>query len=240
MNRNTTLLLAASWMAGAIAAAAADAKDELIQAAKALAEKPNYSWVATVVVPEDAQFKPGPTEGKSEKDGYLMVSQSFGPSTMEIVKKGQQAAITNPDGAWETLEEAENAEGFGRFRAVLARNLMAPAEDVIDMVEYMEEVQKEGPMYSGVLNEQGAKGMVSFRGRRGGGNNAGGPSIPFAEASAKFWVQDGVLSKMEVKVDGTLDFNGNEIPIVRTTTTEIKAIGSTRIQVPEGASAKLK
>ena len=37
----------------------AEAKDEVVNAAKQLGEKDNYSWRSTVVVPEDARFKPG-------------------------------------------------------------------------------------------------------------------------------------------------------------------------------------
>ena len=72
------------------------------------------------------------------------------------------------------------------------------------------------------------------------GAGQGGPNIPSAKGSAKFWVKDGVLTKMEIKVDGSMEFNGNEMEIVRTTTTEIKDIGTTKIEIPEGASAKLK
>jgi hypothetical protein len=55
----------------------------------------------------------------------------------------------------------------------------------------------------------------------------------------KFWVKDGVLSKYEIKVKGTVSFNGNDRDIDRTTTVEIKDIGATKIQVPEGAQKKL-
>jgi len=240
MNKTPLLITALALLAGGSVAIAADAKEELLNAAKALAGKANYSWKATVVVPEDAQFKPGPTEGKAEKEGYVVVSQSFGPATMQIVKKGEKAAMTNQDGAWDSLADMEKEEGFGRFRAAMARNLMAPADDVVDLVKYMKELKKEGDVYSGELTEEGAKGMVGFGGRRGGVGIPDGPKVSFAKGSAKFWVTDGVLGKMEIKVDGTMDFNGNEMEIVRTTTTEIKNVGSTKMEVPEAAKDKLK
>src|ERR1041384_3755577 len=45
--------------------AAAAPKDDVINAAKKLGEQPNYSWKTTVVVPENAQFRPGPSEGQT-------------------------------------------------------------------------------------------------------------------------------------------------------------------------------
>lgn len=64
--------------------------------------------------------------------------------------------------------------------------------------------------------------------------------FPAAAGSAKFWVTEGVLSKMEIKVDGSIEFNGNETEVVRTTTTEIQNVGSTKIDVSAAAKEKLK
>src|SRR5262245_35414181 len=69
--------------AGSLFAADLNPKDDVTNAAKALGEKPNYSWRTTVVVPDDAPFKPGPTDGKAEKDGFTFVTMSFGDNTLE-------------------------------------------------------------------------------------------------------------------------------------------------------------
>ena len=66
-----------------------------------------------------------------------------------------------------------------------------------------------------------------------------GPTIKDGKGSAKFWVKDGVLSKYEYKVTGSMNFNGNDIDVDRTTTVEIKEVGTTKIEVPEGAKKKL-
>jgi hypothetical protein len=55
----------------------------------------------------------------------------------------------------------------------------------------------------------------------------------------KLWVKDGLLSKYEVKVQGKVSFNGNDRDVDRTTTIEIKDIGSTKVQVPDDAKKKL-
>ena len=55
----------------------------------------------------------------------------------------------------------------------------------------------------------------------------------------KFWVKDGVLSKYEYTVKGTVSFNGNDREVDRTTTIEIKDVGSTKVTVPEEAKKKM-
>ena len=218
----------------ATALIAADAKEEVTAAAKKLGEKANYSWKTTVVVPESAQFKPGPTEGKTEKDGITHIKMSFGDNTTEIAKKGDKAAFTNRDGEWQSLAEAEGQEGRGRFMVGMVRGLRAPAEQAAEIASGAKELKKDGDAIAGDLTEDAAKNLMRFR--RGGGE---GPAISGAKGSAKFWVKDGVLSKYEFKVSGKMDFNGNEIDLDRTTTVEIKDVGTTKVEVPEGAKKKL-
>lgn len=242
MIKLSSLLTACSLLAGATLATAADAKEELLAAAKALAGKPNYSWKTTVVVPEDAQFKPGPTDGKVDKDGVIATSSTgFQGNPVHVFKKGEKAALSNQDGGWDSLADVEaDTEGFGRFRAGAARNLKAPADLVADIVSDVKELKKDGDAYSGEFTEEGAKNNMRFGGRGARGGGEGGPQILSAKGSAKFWVKDGVLAKLEIKVDGSMDFGGNEVEVVRTSTTEIKDIGTTKIEVPEGAKAKLQ
>ena len=76
---------------------------------------------------------------------------------------------------------------------------------------------------------------MSFRRRAG----AEAPEIKNAKGTAKFWVKDCVLSKYEYKVTGSMNFNGNDVDMDRTTTTEIKDVGTTKVVVPEAAKKKL-
>jgi len=227
-----TMVLTA--FAGSLLAADTGGKDEIINAAKKLGEKSNYSWKMTVVVPESAQFKPGPTDGKTEKDGFTHVKMSFGGNTTELVKKGDKAAFTNRDGDWQTPADAEGDQGPGRFMAGMARNFKAPAAQAVEVAEATKELKKDGDVYAGDLTEQGAKNLMRFR---RGGTDA--PAIKDAKGSARFWIKDGVLSKYEYKVTGSMNFNGNDIDVDRTTTVEIKDVGSTKVDVPEGAKKKL-
>ncbi|MFO1514703.1 MAG: hypothetical protein U1F83_17640 [Verrucomicrobiota bacterium] len=216
---------------------AADAKDEVTAAAKKLGDAANYSWKTTVVVPESAQFKPGPTDGKTEKGGLIYVKMAVRDNTMEVVKKGDKAAFTNQDGEWQSLADAEGEQGRGRFMAGMVRGTKAPAEQVADLVAGTKELKKDGDAIAGDLTEDAAKTLMRFR--RGGGGGGEPPAISNAKGSAKFWIKDGVLAKYEFKVSGKMEIQGNEVEVDRTTTVEIKDVGTTKLEVPEGAKKKL-
>ena len=125
MNK-TNLLTTLTWLSSTLLAIAASPKDDVVAAAKKLGDKTNYSWKTTVVVPESAQFKPGPTDGKTEKDGFTYVIMTFGDNMTEAVLKGDKAVVTNQEGDWKLPSELENAEGPGRFLGRLVRNLKTP------------------------------------------------------------------------------------------------------------------
>jgi hypothetical protein len=215
--------------------AAESAKEAVVGAAKKLDAKPNYSWTTTVVVPEDARFKPGPSEGKTEKDGITHVTMSFGDNKMQAVMKGTKAAALTQEGDWKSGEELANAEGPGRFLGMMLRNMKTPAQQAEELAGFAKELKHEGDVYSSDLTEEGATTLQRF-GRRGGQQ---GPSVTDAKGSVKFWVKDGVLSKYEFKLSGTMKFNDNEIHNDRTTTVEIKDVGTTKVEIPEDARKKL-
>ncbi|HYA78900.1 MAG TPA: hypothetical protein VED19_00135, partial [Candidatus Nitrosopolaris sp.] len=186
-----------------------------------------------VVVPESARFKPGPTEGKTEKGLVTYVKMSFGDITTEIVMKGNKAAVTDPDGNWQSLTNLENdakgvgSEGPTRFLVGMVRNFKAPAAQATNLVASVQELKKDGDVYSGDLTEAGAKAQFRFG------------SVTNPKGSAKFWLKDGLLSKYEYKVQGKVDFNGNEMDLDRDTTVEIKDVGATKVDVPDGAKKVL-
>lgn len=47
-----------------------------------------------------------------------------------------------------------------------------------------------------------------------------------------------MLSKYEFTLQGKVNYQGNDIDIDRTTTVEVKGIGSTKVSVPEEAKKK--
>jgi hypothetical protein len=220
--------------ASSLLAADSTSKDEITNAAKKLGETTNYSWRTTIVVPEDAPFKPGPTDGKTDKAGLTWVSMSFFDNKMEAVIKGNKGALTGQDGAWKSLEELEKEEGPGRFGAMIVRNIKTPSKEAAQLASFVKELKKEDNLYSGELTEEGAAAMQRF-----GPGGSEGPTISDAKGSVKFWLKDGGLTKYEFKLKGTIKFNGNEFPNDRTTTVEVKEVGTTKLEVPEAAQKKI-
>jgi hypothetical protein len=214
---------------------AADSKDDLTAAIKKLGDKENYSWRTTVEVPETARFKPGPTEGMAEKDGYTLIKMSFGDNETKAVFKGDKGAAINPDGEWQSLADLANAEGPARFMGAMLRNFKAPVDQATQLAGFAKELKKDGDVYSSDLTEEGAKTFLSFR-RRSGGD---APNITNPKGTVRFWIKDGMLTKYVFNVKGTVSFNGNDIDQDRTSTVEIKDVGSTKVTVPEEAKKKL-
>lgn len=225
--KHILILTLAALTHSALLAADPGAKEVVAAAAKKLGEQANYSWTATVVVPETAQFKPGPTDGKTEKDGFTHVTMSFAGNAIEVAMKGDKAVITDQDGVWRLAEELENAEGRGRFLGRMARTMKTPATQAADLLNLLQDLKKDGDAYSGELTEEGVKAQLRF----------GQPRNP--KGSAKFWVKDGLLAKIEVKISAKLEFNGNEMDADRATTTEIQKVGETKVSVPAEAKKKL-
>jgi len=232
MKRNI-LFSAMTLAAGSLIAAGSSPKDDITAAAKKLGEKPNYSWKTTVAVPADAQFRPGPTEGKTEKDGYTHVAMTFGDNTTQAVLKGDKAAVTDRDGEWQSATDLESAEGRGRFLGRMARNIKTPAVQAADLAAGAKDLKKDGDIYSGDLTEDVAKAFLRF------GRGGDGPTVSNAKGSVKFWLKDGALAKYEYKLKGTISFDGNDRDVERTTTVEIKDVGSIKVNVPEEAKKKL-
>ena len=233
--KTITLITAVTALAGfSLLAAESSPKDDVLGAAKKLGEKDNYTWRATVVVPEDAPFKPGPTDGKTEKGGYTTVSFGIGDNTVKAVLKGGKATGTNLEGEWQTLSELENGEGMLPFLAMRLRTYKVPVDQVADLVAGSVGLKKDGDVYASDLTEEGAKKVLSLRPGQGEG-----PTVSNAKGSVKFWLKDGALTKYEFKVKGTMSFNGNDFEQDRDTTVEIKDVGATKVAVPEEAKKKL-
>jgi hypothetical protein len=128
-------------VAGSLLAAESTPKDTVAAAAKRLGASTNYAWKTVVVVPEDAPFKPGPTEGKTEKDGFTCFSMTFFENKFQVVAKGDQRALTDQEGNWKSLAEVDKEEGPARFGGMIARNLKTPAKEATDLAAFAKELK---------------------------------------------------------------------------------------------------
>lgn len=225
--KKISLINATMLLAGSLLAADSSPKDDVLAATKKLGAEANYSWKTTVAVPESAQFKPGPSEGQTEKDGVTHLTLSFGDNTTQVFMKGDKAAVSDPDGGWQALADLDSAEGPRRFLGRIIKNFKVPAAQAAELASATKELKKDNDVYSGDMTEEGAKAQFRF----------GTVSNP--KGSVKFWVKDGALTRFEFKVTGKVDFNGNDFDVDRTWTIEIKDAGSTKVTVPEEAKKKL-
>ena len=220
--------------AGALLAADSSPKDDITAAAKKLSQQGNYSWKSEV---EFGNFN-GITEGKT-KDGIVALKMTFGDNTTEAFLKGDKGAVKTQDEDWQSVDELATAAGTEpgprQFLVRRLRSFKAPADDVVDTVGKTKELKKESDVYSGDLTEAGAKELLSFGGRR----NPNAPEPKNAKGSVKVWTKEGALSKYQVKVQGTVQFNGEDRDVDRTTTIEIKDVGTTKLDMPEAAKKKM-
>jgi hypothetical protein len=235
MKRTTVFGLATFAAAAALLAAESNPKEAITGAAAKLAQQDSYSWNTTS---EFGNFT-GTSKGKTQKDGLVGFTMTFGDNTTEAFLKDGKAAVKSGDQDWQSMAELASAAGSepGPRQFLLRRlqNFKAPAAEAGDLAGKTKELKKDGEAYASDLTEAGAKELLTFGGRRGG--NA--PEPKNAKGSVKFWVKDGLLSKYELKLQGTVTFNGEDRDMDRTTTVEIKDVGTTKVEVPEAAKAKL-
>jgi len=227
-------------LAGSLIAAYAGPKEDIQAAAKKLGDD-SYSWKTTIKVQEGG-FGGGTTEGKYAKDGTCCVSMTMRDTTTMAFKKGEKGAVKTEDG-WKSLEELTAAAGgggqpnAGMFMARNLRTLKAPAAQAEDLLAGAKEFKEAGGACVADMTEDGAKKLLARPARAGGT----APTPPKgAKGSLKFWLKDGALVKYEFNVQGTVTGrNDQEQQIDRTTTVEIKDIGSTKLDVPAEAKSKL-
>jgi hypothetical protein len=218
---------------------AAEVKDDVVAAAKKLAAKANYSWKSTTDLGPNAPFTPGPVEGKTA-DGLTWLSTSFQDNTTEGVMKGTNNVVVKTEDGWKKADEITGGGGGGggfnpgAFFVGTMQRLRTPSVEAEDLAGRVKELKKDGDAISGDLTEEAAKAMMTFRGRRGG------PPPTNAKGSVKFWLKDGELTKYQTKVSGKRqNQDGEEVEFERTTTVEIKDVGTTKINVPDEAKKKL-
>lgn len=241
---------------GVAGTALADAKEEVQAAVNRLAEAGSYAWTSTVEA-GGGGMRGGPTEGKTQKNGPTMLRLSMRDDTMEVYIQNGKAVFNSPDEGWQAVTDAPREPGTpggpggggpGRMIGNMARNFRSPADQAKAYLEKVENLTKaEDGSYTGTLPEDEAK--AAMRPRRGGpggpgspgaGGGEGGPEIRDAKATVTFWASDGVLSKFQSHVSGVVTINGDEREVDRTTTVQIKDVGTTTVEVPEEAKEKMK
>jgi hypothetical protein len=227
-----TTLIAFSLLALASSGLCSEPKTEILDAIRKLAGSSGYSWVSTPKTEgSESARRLGAIEGKTQSDGYTYLKGASGETTVEIALKGEKMAV-NYNGDWlSTAEIGENNSTIRRLRA-----LKPPAQEAEALTGKAAELKKESDgVYSGEMKPDAAKELFALLGRRAA-------EAPEAKGTMKFWIKDGALAKYDFAVRGKITVGGEEkreVEISRTTTVEIKNVGSTTVSLPEDAKKKL-
>ena len=216
-------------------------KDDVKSAIQKLGGLDSYSWTSTT---ESPQFSPGPSHGKTQKDGLVWQDFTMQDNTVEAYAKGDKGAIKTEDG-WQSFDDATKDDGgggfnFRRFLVMRLRNFKSPAAQAEEIIDKTKDLVKTNDVYAGELTEEGAKSLMAFGGRRGGPGGGQAPAISNAKGTVKFWIKDGVVTKFQTKFTGSMkNRDGDDMDLDRTTTVEIKDVGTTKITVPDDAQKKM-
>ena len=144
--------------------------------------------------------------------------------------------------------------GFGQFdpstfATMRLRSTRLPTVEAQEWLDRVKDLKAAGVgYYVGDLSDAGLRDMMGG-GRRGGGGRGGqdnpNPFQPRNEgtkATVKFWTTGGVLTKYETSFQTKITLpagEAREINIDRTTTTEIRQVGTSRLDLPKDAIAML-
>jgi hypothetical protein len=185
----------------------------------------NYSWTVKTELP-GTDFTLEPTQGQAEKDGFMLVTMSFGGNSMQGAFKGGKVAMKMED-QWELVDTKSEEQGMGSFMA----RMKSAGDEAADLAGWAKALKAgDGGLWSSDLTDEGAKALMSF-----------GPTPPKnAKASVKFWVKDGGLAKYETHATATVDFGGNEQDSEVIRTIDIHDQGKTKVAVPDEAKKKLE
>lgn len=223
-------------LAQGLCAAASTAKENVTTAAAAVGDKMNYSWATTTKEADGSPGKLGTIEGKAEKGGVTWLSFSVGGLPVEVCMKGEKGTAKALEG-WQTFDEIAQAGGTAAAVVRYLRSYKTPVAETATLAGKVKEFKEADGAIAGELKEDAAKELLLFGTRQREGQEP--PKTTDVKGSVKFWIKDGALTKFEVNVSGKVTAGERESNINRTTTVEIKDVGTTKLEVPDEAKAKL-
>lgn len=221
--------------AGSALAADSPAADQVNNAIAKLQAAPNFSWTMTTKIP-GLPFEPGPLKGRAERDGFAVISQELGDWTLEAVFKGEKVAL-KADGEWRLPDPSD---GRAMMMSGLVVRYGTAVHEIESLIKNTTKLKAgEDGVLAGELTEQGAKDLLTFH-RAGDGQ--GPPPPKNAQGSVRFWLKDGVLSKFESHVQGSVQFteDGDARDFSITRTLQLQDVGTTKTDVPAEARQKLE
>jgi len=223
-------------LASLASAADSSSQEKVTKASTQLGDKINYSWTTSTTEADGSPGKLGTIEGKAEKGGVTLLSFSVGGIPVEVCMKGDKGSAKALEG-WQTFDEIAQTSGTADAVVRFLRRYKAPVAESAALAGNVKALKNEEGAFLGDLKEEVVKEFLLVGARRREGQEP--PKTSDAKGSVKFWLKDGALTKYEIKVQGKVTAGDRESDINRTTTVEIKDVGTTKMDVPTEAVQKL-
>jgi len=260
-------LLAVTALASLPARLPAGPVETAIVAAMKLPAAPNYAWTSRIADDARSYEIHGQTD-QSDFSRVTMPmvsavrrsvtrSSSNSDNEVEAIFLGAERCVVATPHGWKRPDELTplppppptgiypptsarrprpNASSTPPAYSNLQLNLSRPHEDIGVIVGSYTEIHTDGDVIAGTLSETGAKLLLVHPGQH--------QLTPLsASGTFRLWVQDGALVRYEVSLHGTLAVETpnarREVVVNEKSVTEIKAIGTTKFEIPDEARRKL-
>ena len=208
--------------------------EELAEAAKKSAALESYSFKAETKAGK-GKNQPGAAEGHVQKDQPMAFkigsSEGFKKAASIVYKEGEE---------WKRLEKPQKGEKKQQPAAAGISAVKLPHEELEAFEKNFEKVEKAAEkdnnctLWTGTLTATAAHTLVST-----GAKNEGKSNSTYT-GTAKVWVNDqGVIVKYQIVSHMKGETKKGPVEMDITKTVEISEVGTTKVEVPEGAKKLL-
>jgi hypothetical protein len=232
--RRAIIIVLTGLLSHTLCAAESNPQDKVISAAKRLSDAANYSWAATITEGDGTRF--GPIEGKADATGLMHLSFEIGGVPVEVYMNGKKGAGKVSEG-WQTFDEIAQTGGIAAALVRQVRSYKTPSLDLTALGEKMNDFKEDEGIITAQLKEDAAKERLQVFAPTAPGQRTN--QLTNVKGSVRFWTREGALIKYELRIQGHVTWGENESDLDRTTTTEIKNVGKTKLELPAEAKQKM-
>jgi hypothetical protein len=208
-----------------------DPREEVTAALGKVADAGSYTWNR---VTDDTASGGGRTSetGQTDTSGYTLVDLNTGDGYLHVCLKGGSAVINAGQG-WKSQDDLADQGRVLRVVARVVRGIKSPVMVARSVISRAQELKRDGESCTAEFTGEDASNLLAavfdVRGR----------DITNPTVTVKFSVREGNLTEYEVRAAGTVSRQGMNTEVTRTITVEFSNVGSTKVEVPDDAKAKL-
>lgn len=204
----------------------------LSDAIQALRQASNFTWTTTTELP-GAPFQVPPVTGRMATNGLVVLVTESG-KRMAVVQGGTR--VLKGESGWKPV-----APGRAKEPAYLdLLGALAPADELAALSAQLTGVTREHDgSITGTLGTPAAKAWLqsSMAGRTPAGRT---PEIEAAVGQLHLWLKDGLPQKYTLTIHAGLSLPFGTKEVTRISTTEIRDLGSTAVEIPAEARQALE